>query len=60
MSGIPRHTPINSDRQRRSHFLQGITFGTQIYPRATLLRKKPDSLSATTVPLESNYRKEGL
>ena len=25
-AGHPRHTPIHSDQQRRSHFLQGVTF----------------------------------
>ena len=55
MLGILRHTPIHSDRQRRSHFLSGITFGSQIRHLAPIEEKKPDSLSAATFPLESNH-----
>ena len=49
MPGIPRHTPIHSDRQRRSPLFQGITFEPKSRPKAPIRKKNRDSLRVPTL-----------
>jgi len=49
MPGIPRHTPIHSDRQHRSPLFQGITFEPKSRPKAPIRKKNRDSLRVPTL-----------